>query len=147
MNQAGYTRETLSRGAVRLVSADAHFTFSRPRPGVLLIEIAGHDAGQFGTSALDEITNALLREKPLEVFVDTRAAVGVATTVREDWTRFFASNRANLTAVHVLTGSKIVHLAIAVAQLFSKTGNLIRLYSKPESFQAQLDRAAPPRPH
>jgi hypothetical protein len=146
MNRTAYTREALPRGAVKLASTDGHFLFSRPRPGVLLIEVAGHDSGQYGTSVLDEITNGLRRERPLELFVDTRDAVSVSTQVREDWTRFFASNRQNLSAVHILTRSKFVHIAIAVAQLFSKTGNLIRLYSKPESFQMQLDRACSERP-
>lgn len=152
MNTIAYTREALARGVVRLSAQECRFTFSRPQPGMLLVEVSGHDSGQFGTGTLDEITNALTRERPLELFIDTRAAVGVSTRVREEWTRFFASNRSNLIAVHVLTGTKIVHLAIAVAQLFSNTGNLIRLYSKPEPFHAQLHRAQqrgglPARPH
>jgi hypothetical protein len=141
MHEASFTRSVSPTGAITLASVDGRFVFSRPRPGVLLIDASGHDAGQFGSAALDEITNALLRERPLELFVDTRAAVSVAPRVREEWTRFFTSNRENLVAVHVLTSSKFVHLAVAVAQLFSKTGNLIRLYSAPAAFEAQLQRA------
>lgn len=136
-----YTREAPGNGAIRLAAAECSFVFSRPRAGVLLVAITGHDRGQFGTGALDEIVGALHRERPLELFVDTRDAVGVAVNVRQDWTRFFSSNRADLSAVHVLTRSKIVHLAVAVAQLFSSTGNLIRIYSQPEAFQARLDQA------
>jgi hypothetical protein len=141
MNAPAYTREAIAHGAVRLSAKDCEFTFSRPRPGILLVAVAGHDAGQFGTSTLDEITNALRRERPLELFIDTRRTVSVSTRVREEWTRFFTSNSAQLTAVHVLTSSKIIHLAVAVAQLFSNTGNLIRLYSKPEAFEARLQDA------
>lgn len=136
-----YPREILSNGTVRLTAEECSFVFSRPAPGILLVTVAGHDRGQFGMGALDEIVCTLNRERPLELFVDTREAVGVAVNVRQDWTRFFAGNRANLSAVHVLTRSKIVHLAVAVAQLFSRTGDLIRLYSQPEAFQARLDRA------
>lgn len=135
-----YTRETLGNGAVRLAGTECSFVFSRPRAGILLIAITGHDRGQFGTDALDEIVSALHRERPLELFVDTREAVGVAVNVRQDWTRFFSSNRSDLSAVHILTRSKIVHLAVAVAQLFSSTGNLIRIYSQPDAFQARLDQ-------
>jgi hypothetical protein len=58
--------------------------------------------------------------------------------VRSDWTRFFSSNRAHLSGVHVLTSSKAVHLSVAVAQHFSDTGDLIRLYSNPQTFEAKL---------
>jgi hypothetical protein len=141
MRNSTYTREVLAYNVVRLKAAECEFTFHRPRPGVLLVEVAGHDDGQFGTGALDEIISALARERPLELFVDARAAASIAPSVREEWTRFFSSNRAGLTAVHVLTGSKVVHLAVAVAQLFSNTGNLIRLYATADSFEARLEQA------
>ncbi|MGH8174706.1 MAG: hypothetical protein ACREV5_00410 [Steroidobacter sp.] len=141
MPDNSFTRSIAPSGAVKLSSSDAEFVFSRPGRGILLIEAAGHDAGQFGSSTLDEIASALLRERPLELFVDTRAAVSVAPRVRDEWTGFFSNNRADLIAVHVLTSSKFVRLAIAVAQLFSKTGNLIRLYSAPTAFEAQLEKA------
>jgi hypothetical protein len=152
MTAPAYTREALAHGVVRLSAKECQFAFSRPRPGILLVHVAGHDYGQFGTGTLDEIVNALTRERPLELFVDTRQTVSVSTRVREEWTRFFTNNRAQLIAVHVLTSSKIIHLAVAVAQLFSNTGNLIRLYSKPEVFEARLHDAQArsglsPRPH
>jgi hypothetical protein len=115
---------------------------SRKAAGVVLVDIAGHDFGQFGPSALHELSSALLRERPLELFIDTRAALSVAPCVRDEWTGFFSANRTQLTAVHVLTRSKVVHLAVAVAQLFSNTGNLIRLYSSEDVFDAQLRRAS-----
>jgi hypothetical protein len=143
MSAAAPTRTLSAAGVVTLAAGDAQFVFKRPRPGVLLIEASGDDMGQFGSSALDEITNALHRERPLELFIDTSAAVSVTPRVREEWTRFFSSNRDKLIAVHVLTSSRLVHLAVAVAQLFSRTGDLIRLYSARPAFDAQLQRAAP----
>jgi hypothetical protein len=138
MNASPYTRAVLPDGSIQLASQQATFTFNRPRPGVLFVAIAGHDDGSFGSATLDEITAALNRERPITLFVDTRAALSVAPSVRSDWTRFFSSNRSNLLGVHVLTGSKAVHLTVAVAQHFSDTGNLIRIYSTPETFEAKL---------
>jgi len=138
MTQPTLTRNVLADGNVRLASQQGSFTFKRIRPGLLFVTITGHDTGAFGTAALDEITHVLQRERPLTLFVDTREAQSVAPSVRDDWTRFFASNRAQLSAVHVLTSSKAVHLSVAVAQHFSDTGNLIRLYSTPETFEAKL---------
>jgi hypothetical protein len=145
MTEHRYLRTVLPDGSVCLSTPQCSFTFARPRPGVLFVTITGHDDGRFGTATLDEITSALNRERPITLFVDTRAAQSVAPAVRDDWTRFFSSNRSNLLAVHVLTGTKAVQLSVAVAQHFSDTGNLIRLYSRPEMFEAKLRSGAAAR--
>ena len=141
MSDKSHTRTVLQDASIRLATQDGNFTFSRLRPGVLLVTVVGHDRGEFGSATLDEITAVLNRERPITVFVDTRGALSVAPTVRDDWTRFLSSNRVNLLSVHVLTSSKAVHLSVAVAQHFSATGNLIRLYSSAETFQARLANA------
>jgi hypothetical protein len=68
------SREVLADGSVRLVGKGCTFTYRRPRPGILLVEIDGDDSGQLGTATLDEIGLALARERPLELFVDARDA-------------------------------------------------------------------------
>jgi hypothetical protein len=141
MSAPGFSRTIQADGSIRLATQQGSFTFVRPRPGVLVVTIAGHDSGLFGSATLDEITQTLHRERPITLFFDTRETLSVAPAVRDDWTRFLSSNRAHLNAVHVLTGSKAVHLSVAVAQHFSETGNLIRLYSKPEAFEAKLAAA------
>jgi hypothetical protein len=138
MTTEGPIRETLAGGAVRLSAGDCTFVYRRPRPGALLVTITGLDAGQFGTSTLDEITTALAREGRLELFVDAREAVGAAVSVSDDWTRFFASHRSKLDRVHVLVGSKVVELTVAMAQHLSRTGNLIQIYSDPEIFESRI---------
>jgi hypothetical protein len=125
---------------VRLSSGDCTFTYERIRPGALLVTITGFDKGQFGTAALDEIHAAVTREGELELFIDGYEVKGTTVAVSDDWTRFFSSNRTGLTRVHVLVGSKVVQLTVAIAQHLSRTGNLIQIYSDPETFKARLDR-------
>lgn len=133
-----YSREALADGTVMLTADDCVFSYRRPRPGVLVVVIAGHDKGQFGTATLDEISLALKRERPLELFIDARDAVAAAVSVSDDWTRYFAANRSDFTRVHVLAGSKAVKLTVAIAQHLSRTGNLIQIYSDAEIFQARV---------
>ena len=64
--------------------------------------------------------------------------VAAALSVSEDWTRYFANNRADFIRVHVLAGSKVVQLTVAIAQHLSRTGNLIQIYSDPEIFESRL---------
>ncbi len=121
-----------------LQAGDSSFVFRRLRPGVLLVTITGNDTGQFGTASLDEIRLEMQRHASLELFVDARDAVGVALSVSEEWTRFFSMNRTRLTRVSVLVSSKVVSLTVAIAQHLSRTGNLIQIYSDPETFNARV---------
>jgi hypothetical protein len=135
-------REMLADGATRLSAGGCAFVYRRPRAGVLHVAIAGDDAGQFGTTTLDEIISAIQRERPIELFIDAREAVGVAVSVSDDWTRFFSTHRQSLSRVHVLVGSKVVYLTVAIAQHLSRTGNLIQIYSDPEIFEQRLPARA-----
>jgi hypothetical protein len=134
-------REQLPDGRTRLEAGDSSFVYRRLRPGALLVTIVGNDTGQFGTATLDEIRQEMQRHPSLELFVDARDAVGVAMSVSEEWTSFFAMNRPKLKRVSVLVSSKVVSLTVAIAQHLSRTGNLIQIYSDPETFDARVAAA------
>jgi hypothetical protein len=130
--------------ALRIVDAGCAFVFTRPRTAVLLITITGHDKGQFGTRPLDEVRLEILRNRPLELFIDASGAVGASASVSQEWTQFFALNRESLKRVSVLVGSKAVELTVAIAQHLSRTGNLIQIYSDAGTFRARLADASRP---
>ncbi|MEO8672240.1 MAG: hypothetical protein ABI411_13060 [Tahibacter sp.] len=131
-------RETRADGSLTLSSEHCRFVYSRPRSGSLLVTISGDDHGQFGTATLDEIRLELLRQRPLELFVDASEATGAAVSVSRDWTQFFALNREHLKRVSVLVGSQLMQLTIAIAQELSRTGNLIQITSDPDTFASRL---------
>lgn len=137
MDVSALTRELEPDGTVVLSAARGTFRYRRPRPGVLEVRIEGVDRGQFGTAALGEIAMALVRERPLELFIDASAASMPTVEVSRDWTRFFALNRKDLTRVSVLVSSKSVELTVAIAQHLSQTGNLIQIYSDAGLFEAR----------
>jgi hypothetical protein len=141
MNALEIKREILPGGDIKLSSGDCTFVYHRPRPGVLHVTISGNDTGQFGTSTLDEVRAAINREGAIELFVDAREAFGAAVSVSDEWTRFFSLNKENLSRVHVLVGSKVVRLTVAIAQHLSRTGNLIQIYSDPDLFNGKLNRS------
>src|SRR5436190_3999158 len=122
---------------VTLSDPRCSFTYERPRPGVLEIRIAGTDSGQFGTAAVDEISNRLRRERPLELFVDAAEASMPAVKVSQDWTRFIALNQKDLKRVSVLVSSKSVALTMAIAQHLSNTGTLMQIYSDRDLYEAR----------
>ncbi|MEO5671598.1 MAG: hypothetical protein ABIR26_12965 [Ramlibacter sp.] len=141
MSEGDLLRKTLADGRVRLTAGKAEFLFERLRPGALLVTISGSDMGQFGTATLDEIRLELMRQQPIELFVDAEAAVAVSVGVSRDWTHFFSQKRDQLQRVSVLVGSRAIELTIAIAQHLSQTGNLIQIYSDRGLFHARVQAA------
>lgn len=134
-------RELLPDGSVRMTSGESAFVFARPTPAVLVVTITGYDKGQFGTAPLDEIGSVLRLGTPVHLFVDARNAVGATVRVSEDWSGFLSRHRAELAHVHVLVGSKMVELTVAIARHLSRTDRLIQIYSDPAIFESQLEAA------
>jgi len=136
------TRTLEPDGSVVIADSRARFAYRRVAPGVLDIAISGTDSGQFGTATLDEVALALVRERPLELFIDASEASMPTVGVSRDWTRFFALNRDSLKRVSVLVSSKSVELTVAIAQHLSQTGKLIQIYSDAELFAQRREAAA-----
>jgi hypothetical protein len=137
METPAIRREVAPDGTVVLTAGRGAFRYRTPRAGVLDITIEGQDNGQFGTASLDEISLALRRERPLEIFVDASGATMPAVAVSRQWGQFLMLNRSDLSRVSVLVSSKSVELTIAIVQHLSQTGKLIQLYTDPEVFEAR----------
>lgn len=141
MGIADIQRKVLADGRVQMTAGNAEFMFERLKPGVMLVTVTGIDKGQFGTATLDEIRLEMLRQRPVELFVDAEAAVAISVEVSREWTQFFALNREHLKRVSVLVGSKAIELTVAIAQHLSRTGNLIQIYSDRDLFHARVQAA------
>jgi hypothetical protein len=137
MTPTGLQREIAPDGSIVLRDGRGSFTFTRHAHGVLEVRIEGADNGQFGTAPLDEIAMALLRERPLELFVDASRTSMPAVSVSKEWTRFFTLNQKDLRRVHVLVASRPVALTVSIAQHLSRTGKLIQIHSDAAAFQAR----------
>lgn len=135
------TRATLPDGTLRLSAGKCLFEFSKPGPSVLLVRISGRDVGQFGPSVFEEVRLHFSGTGALELFVDATEADGPTTEVSQAWTRFFNREAPNLKRVSILAVSKFVHLTVSIAKLFSRTGELIQVYSDPKLFKDALGRA------
>lgn len=138
-----FQREALEDGAVRLSSTRCGFTYRRPRPGVVFILIQGQDTGEFGSAPMDELREDLSRYAPVELFFEMDPATGANLPVQEAWTEWFSRHRSGLKSVSILVHSKYMHFTAEVVKLFSRTGELIRIYLEPEPFDEALHRAAP----
>jgi hypothetical protein len=134
-------REIQGDGSIVLSDARCTFTFRRLAKSVFEMAISGVDSGQFGTAPLDEVSLALLRERPLELFVDASAASMPSVPVSQVWTQFFSLNQKDFKRVSILVGSKAVELTVSIAQHLSRTGKLIQIYSDSDLYESRKSAA------
>lgn len=135
-----FKRELLPGGAARLSKGRCAFLFEALKPRLLRVTIQGRDTGALGPAVFEEVRFHLGGE-PLELFVDAREADGPTSEVSEAWTRFLNKEAPHFKRVSILAVSNFVHLTVSVAKLFSRTGELVQIYSDPGLFDAALERA------
>ena len=113
---------------------------ARPAPHVVLMTIAGRDAGEHGDGpqrALDEE----LRTGPYALFIDARRTLGASVDVSNVWAQWLRTNRDRLHAIHMLTGSKFVQLTADFVRRFAELGDAMHVYTDGASFDEAV-RAA-----
>ncbi|MFY0572445.1 hypothetical protein ACN28E_52605 [Archangium lansingense] len=138
-----FKRETLEDGSVRLSGERCSYLYQRLRPGVVFARISGDDKGELGDAPRDELREDLSRYAPVELFFEMDESTGGTLPVHEAWTTWFSTWRPALKSVSILTHSKYMHVSVEIVKLFSRTGELIRVYLDPEPFHEALQRAAP----
>src|SRR5258706_13180528 len=130
-------REIASDGSIIIRADRCTCSFRRLRPGVVEVRIVGTDSGQFSTAVIDEVALALMRERPIELLLDASEGSIASVSVMTAWARFFELNRQNLQRVTILTGSKAMTLTMELMRYLSKTGDLIRIPSDREKYEAR----------
>jgi len=136
-------REVRSDKSVRIWDEKCSFEYFRLRPGVVLIVISGQDEGQFGLQTIDELREDISRFAPIELFFEMRHTAAGSMPVQEAWTEWIRENRSALKGVSFLVRSKYMHVTIEIAKLFSRTGELMRVYLDAAPFEEAIARAAP----
>lgn len=126
---------------VQLKTESCCILIRRLKPRVMLVKIEGYDVGRFGNAPFDELRSEIANFRAVELFVDLSAAFGARTPVREAWTEWFRANQDGLSRVSILVGSKFIEMAVTLSKLFSRTGELIQIYSSPQAFEEALARA------
>jgi hypothetical protein len=128
---------------VRLTRANFGAIVSRPRVGTVLLRLNGYDAGQLGTSILDEVGAEMRRSGKIELFIDTREASGATWEVSRNWSGWFKTHRDQLARVCILVNSRLVRQTIEVARELSNTGRLITILSDEAQFNRFLEEGEP----
>lgn len=139
---SGIVREIASDGSTVIRDEKCACSFRRLRAGAVEVRIVGADGGQFGTALIDEVALAIFRERSLELLVDAGDGSIMSVAVTTNWARFFELNRHHLQRVTILATSKPTVLAMGLIRYLSKTGDLIRIYTERETYEARKSALA-----
>jgi hypothetical protein len=135
-------KEVLDDAALRFKDDKGCIVLTRVAPGVLLLTLSGLDKGQFGDAVFAELASDMSRHRLIEVFVDTREAVNADVPVTNQWSDWLQANRKGLKNLNVLVASKFVRLTAEVMKVFSRTGELMRIYSDAPAFSDAIAQAS-----
>lgn len=117
----------------------------RPRPGVAVVRISGHDLGEFGDLALRELEKEIASNQQIELFIDARDTQGASIDVSGTWAVWLAKNRQGFKHVTMLAGSRFVRITADFVQRFAELGNLMRIHTDPAAFDDSLAMACQSR--
>ena len=136
-------REIQPDGCLCLHTPSCRYTLVRLRPGTLYMKITGKETGELGRAPLGEVAAEAALHPPLRLFVDMSGLSYVADSVSNDWTAWFKANQHAVRRIDVLAPEVFVRLVVAVSQVFSRTGDLIRIYTDADRFGTVLQESAP----
>jgi hypothetical protein len=117
-------------------------TISRPAEAVILVHIAGLDAGELGQRPFAALVQLLERGKLSELFIDARAARGPSVDVSALWAGWLREHRAHFEHINMLTRSRFVQLTADFVQRFSGLGDRMRIFTDPAAFDTALELAS-----
>lgn len=136
-------RERTTSGALLLHASACSYEIHRAKPGVLYMAIAGNETCQLGRAPLGEVAAEASQFPSLRLFIDMTRLNGIAPEVSDDWTAWFKATQQSIAKVHAFVESPLVQLTVAVSQLVSRTGNLIRVHTDRAAFDTALAEVAP----
>jgi hypothetical protein len=114
----------------------------RPAPGVVLLVTSGTDIGDHGSAPFQALELDVLTG-PFHLFVDARHSRGVTVDVSSEWRRWLSDHRNALRSIHMLTGSRFVHVTATFVKNFAELGDLMRIYTHAAHFEEELAKVAP----
>ncbi len=134
--------ETVSPDGLRLAIARGPcMVLTRLGPGLVLMSASGHDKGDFGSRPFEWLESEMGRHGRIEIFVDMRELFNATQTVADGWSKWIGRHRSHIARMSLLVSSKYVQMTVEVAKLFSRTGELMRVYTDAPTFSDAISQA------
>jgi hypothetical protein len=128
-------------GTVVYEGSDFRLAVERPGPGIVVIRLAGWDAGEFGDRPLTELDRDLAADQLVELFVDARDVRGATLDVSRLWSDWLHARRPRFKRVTMLTGSRFIELTADFVRRYAGLEEIMRVHADPAPFDAALKLA------
>jgi hypothetical protein len=125
---------------VRFEGAHASLSVRSLLPDVVAIEVSGADVGELGDAPFRALKERM-SHGPVELFIDARAARGVAIDVSGDWAMWLRAQRPRLRRVTMLTRTPFVDLTARFVRRFAGLEEVMEVGSDARAYDAALARA------
>jgi hypothetical protein len=113
----------------------------RPKIGIVVLRLAGWDAGEFGDVPMQELNKDLERNGIVELFIDARAVKAASIEVSAEWAQWLGKHRSRFRHISMLTGSRFIQLTANFVRRFADLGEVMRIYTDPVAFDAALSQS------
>ena len=111
---------------------------ARPIPGVVVVTLVGHDAGELANAIFGEIETDLAIQAPLHLFVDAAQASAASMTGSHVWATWLAANVDRLGRVVMLASSRLAIVTCGFVKDASGLGERMEVMSDPFLFERAL---------
>jgi hypothetical protein len=130
----------VTKGEARRWSTETgHVLYEQRAPGVLVFRMSGRMDPSFVDHFEQAVAPFVALSKQVDLFFDTHAMTGYHPLFRERMTAWHAAFKPLTRSAHVLLSSKLVAMAIAIANLV--TGGMLKTHSSEAEFEAMIKKA------
>jgi hypothetical protein len=120
----------------------------RPASGIVVVRLAGSDAGEFGDDPLRELDRDLADDRLIELYLDAREVRAATLDVSRQWSEWLHKNRARFKRVTMLTGSRFIELTADFVRRYAGLEEIMLVHAEyapfDEALKTAVDRANDP---
>lgn len=131
----------LPEAAARFEGTSGAMAIHSPAPGVVVLEIEGHDVGEFGSGPIRRVEGYLSNRRPIHLYIDARRTKGVSIGVSSEWALWLLKNRTKFGHIRMLPGSRFIEVTADFVRRFAGLESLMRIYSDEADFDEALASA------
>lgn len=111
---------------------------ARPVPGVVVVTLVGHDAGDLANAVFTEIETDLAIQAPLQLFIDAADASAASMSGSHVWATWLAANDDRLGRVVLLASSRLALVTGGFIKDACGLGERMQVLSDPFLFERML---------
>lgn len=130
-----------NREAIQYDGRFCKLRFERPARGIVVLNISGHDVGEFGMGPMRQMEKYLSDDASTQLFIDARSTEAASIDVSSDWAQWLEAYKSHFEHISMLTGSQFIQITADFVRRFAGLGDVMRIYTEAAAFDRALGDA------